>query len=161
LRRFNKKRRSRVSFVRIQEVVMIVSPVGGVNGYVPISQLRTTVRKSDGDTDDKTKVAARGSDADTDGSAKAVTQLSSSAPKEVVKPVEAKISLTSDKVYDKRDANKDGTVSYQESLTWDSSNPKVAQSSSQAADNTVAYNQQGKTPAPGTGAPQSTFNLFV
>ena len=77
---------------------MVVSPVSGANGYTPISQLRTAVRKSDGDTDDKTKAIARGSDADSDDSAKAATQLSSSAPKAVVKPVEGKISLTSDKV---------------------------------------------------------------
>lgn len=126
---------------------MIISPVSSVPAYDPISQVKSTANKNEA--------------ASSSGGAQAPAQAARSAPHAVVKPVADNTSLTSDKIYDRRDANQDGSVSYQESLKAKSEESSSEQGSAAQPAAGSAYNQMGKAAKQTSGVPQSSFNLFA
>jgi hypothetical protein len=72
-------------------------------------------------------------------------------------------SSNSNKIYDKKDTNKDGTVSFQEELDYDLKHPEEAKenqllSSTNKQKNSVGYNQQGDLNA-GESDTQGMFSL--
>jgi hypothetical protein len=72
-------------------------------------------------------------------------------------------SSSSAKVYDAKDANKDGTVSYQEEIEYDFKHPEEAKNNSSAnttdnQQNSAGYNKLGN-PDTGTSTAQSSFSL--
>ena len=69
-------------------------------------------------------------------------------------------SQSSSKVYDVRDTNKDGTVSYQEQLDYDLKHPQEADSSTDAQQSSTGYNRQGST-STAFSANQSMFDMSV
>jgi hypothetical protein len=66
---------------------------------------------------------------------------SGGAPKSVT--ASGSSSSSSGKVYDKRDANKDGTVSYQEQFDYDLKHPEEAKKSSAAGGSSATSSAQG------------------
>jgi hypothetical protein len=56
-------------------------------------------------------------------------------------------SSSSNKVYDKKDTNKDGTVSYEEEFEYDSKHPAEANESRSNAQKAVGYNKTGNVNA--------------
>jgi len=72
-------------------------------------------------------------------------------------------SSSSAKVYDAKDANKDGTVSFQEEIEYDLKHPEEANNNSSAKatanqQNSTGYNKLGN-PDTGTSTAQSNFSL--
>jgi hypothetical protein len=123
---------------------MIVTSVNSMSTFDPSSQIKPAASKKD----------ALSSSAGVQPPA----QAARSAPPAVVQPVANKSSLSGDKIFDRRDANQDGTLSYQETLQADREKP--ASTPAQAA-SSAAYNQMGKAAAPTSSLPQSSFNLFA
>jgi hypothetical protein len=65
-------------------------------------------------------------------------------------------SASSNKVYDSRDTNKDGTVSYQEQVEWDQKHPEEAEKSNGIQQGSSGYNDNG---AKNTGSALSTIDI--
>jgi hypothetical protein len=69
-------------------------------------------------------------------------------------------SQSSSKVYDSRDTNKDGTVSYQEQLDYDLKHPQEADSATDAQQSSTRYNRQGSA-STASAAQKSMFDMSV
>jgi|GEM_PF-5307631 len=119
---------------------MIIAPINSLTTFDAAAETKPSVSKKDNPP------AASG--------IRPTAQPTRSASPDTIKPVETSVTLTSDKIYDRRDSNQDSTVSYEESLKSERENPTPSQG-------TAAYDQTGKaTIAPGTPT-QGSVNLLV
>jgi len=148
---------------------MSISGIGSSAGFDPTQMAQKFFKKADANGDGKIdetenanqmkKMAAQGGPQS--GGAQGAPPAGGGASKAGASGGAS--SSSSAKVYDAKDANKDGTVSYQEEIEYDFKHPEEANNDSSAKatanlQNSTGYNKLGN-PDTGTSTAQSNFSL--